>query len=65
MIASKLGIKELVPQFLDPELSYDDVKTGVSFASADSGFDDLTSMISNVIPVMKQIDLFKNYIQRL
>lgn len=65
MIASKLGIKELVPQFLDPELSDDDVKTGVSFASADSGFDDLTSMISNVIPVMKQIDLFKNYIQRL
>ncbi|CAK9313915.1 unnamed protein product [Citrullus colocynthis] len=65
MVASRLGIKELVPPFLDPKLSDDDVKTGVSFASAGSGFDDLTTAISKVIPVMKQIDLFKSYIQRL
>ncbi|CAK9315641.1 unnamed protein product [Citrullus colocynthis] len=65
MVASKLGIKELVPSFLDPILSDDDIKTGVSFASAGTGFDDLTAAISKVIPVMKQIDLFKNYIQRL
>ncbi|XP_004143225.1 GDSL esterase/lipase At2g30310 [Cucumis sativus] len=65
MVASKLGIKELVPPFLDPELSDDDVKTGVSFASAGTGVDDLTAAISKVIPAMKQIDMFKNYIQRL
>ncbi|CAK9314601.1 unnamed protein product [Citrullus colocynthis] len=53
MVASKLGIKELVPPFLDPKLSDDDVKTGVSFASAGTGFDDMTAAIS------------KNYIQRL
>lgn len=65
MVASKLGIKELVPPFLDPKLSDDDVKTGVSFASAGTGVDDLTAAISKVIPTMKQIDMFKNYIQRL
>ncbi|XP_023533087.1 GDSL esterase/lipase At2g30310-like [Cucurbita pepo subsp. pepo] len=65
MVASRLGIKELVPPFLDPKLSNDDVKTGVSFASAGTGFDDLTATISKVIPVMKQIDLFKNYTKRL
>ncbi|XP_022947805.1 GDSL esterase/lipase At1g06990-like [Cucurbita moschata] len=46
MVASKLGIKELVLPFLDPKLSNDDAKTGVSFAS-------------------RQIDMSKNYIQRL
>ncbi|XP_022138897.1 GDSL esterase/lipase At2g30310-like [Momordica charantia] len=65
MVASKLGIKDLVPPFLDPKLSDDEVKTGVSFASAGTGFDDLTAIVPKVIPVMKQIDLFKNYIQRL
>ncbi|XP_038902163.1 GDSL esterase/lipase At2g30310-like [Benincasa hispida] len=65
MVASKLGIKELVPPFLDPELSDDDVKTGVSFASAGTGLDDRTAAISTVIPAMKQIGMFKNYIQRL
>ncbi|KAL0537667.1 hypothetical protein IC582_026650 [Cucumis melo] len=65
MVASKLGIKELVPPFLDPELSDDDVNIGVSFASAGTRVDDLTAAISKVIPAMKQIDMFKNYIQRL
>lgn len=65
MVASKLGIKDLVPPFLDPKLSDDEVKTGVSFASAGTGFDDLTAIVSKVIPVMRQIDMFKNYIQRL
>ncbi|CAK9314990.1 unnamed protein product [Citrullus colocynthis] len=65
MVASRLGIKEFVPPFLDPKLSNDDVKTGVSFASAGTGFDDLTAAITRVIPVMKQINLFKNYTERL
>ena len=65
MIASKLGIKELVPPFLDPKLSNDDMKTGVSFASAGTGFDNLTTAISKVIPMIKQVDFFKNYTQRL
>ncbi|CAK9314602.1 unnamed protein product [Citrullus colocynthis] len=65
ILASTLGIKELVPAFLDPKLSDDDLRTGVSFGSAGSGYDDLTTTRSGVIPVLKQIDLFENYIQRL
>ncbi|CAK9314600.1 unnamed protein product [Citrullus colocynthis] len=45
MVVSKLGIKELVPPFLDPKLSDDDVKTGVSFAFAGTGYDDLTASV--------------------
>ncbi|XP_008463972.2 GDSL esterase/lipase At1g06990 [Cucumis melo] len=65
LLASRLGIKELVPAFLDPNLSDDDLRTGVSFGSAGSGYDDLTTTISGVIPVLKQIDLFENYIKKL
>ncbi|XVE80961.1 hypothetical protein DITRI_Ditri15bG0023700 [Diplodiscus trichospermus] len=50
-LASFLGIKDAVPPFLDPNLSDDELRTGVSFASAGSGFDDLTTTLSNVIPV--------------
>ncbi|KAK8356648.1 hypothetical protein V6Z11_A05G371300 [Gossypium hirsutum] len=41
-VASSLGINP----FLDPNLSNDDLCTGVSFASADSGYDDLTTLLS-------------------
>ncbi|XVF65111.1 hypothetical protein PTKIN_Ptkin09bG0220500 [Pterospermum kingtungense] len=45
-LASSLGIKEAVPPFLDPNLSDDELRTGVNFASAGSGFDDLTTLLS-------------------
>ena len=64
-LASFLGIKEAVPPFLEPNLSDDELRTGVSFASAGSGYDDLTTMLSNVMPVSKQVDLFKSYIDKL
>ncbi|KAK6271693.1 hypothetical protein POUND7_008776 [Theobroma cacao] len=64
-VASFLGIKEAVPPFLEPKLSEDELCTGVSFASAGSGYDDLTTKLSNVIPVSKQIQLFKSYIVKL
>jgi hypothetical protein len=44
--ASYLGLKELVPPYLDPNLSDDELMTGVSFASAGSGFDPLTPTLS-------------------
>lgn len=65
LIASFLGIKDLVPPYLDPRLSDDEIKTGVSFASAGSGYDDLTTIISNVIPVSTEVDMLKSYIKRL
>lgn len=64
-IASVLKIKDTIPPFLDPNLSANDLRTGVSFASAGSGYDDLTTLLSNVIPVWKQADQFKLYIEKL
>ena len=64
-LASFLWIKEAVPPFLEPNLSEDELRTGVNFASAGSGYDDLTTMLSNVIPVSKQVQLFKSYIDKL
>ncbi|KAM7256086.1 hypothetical protein ACFE04_011827 [Oxalis oulophora] len=63
--AAVLGIKDSVPAFLDPNLSDEDIRTGVCFASAGSGYDDLTPKVFNVIPISKQIDMFKKYIERL
>ncbi|KAJ8768811.1 hypothetical protein K2173_023715 [Erythroxylum novogranatense] len=64
-IASKLGIKDTVPAFLDPKLAEKELLTGVSFASAGSGYDDVTSLAPNVIPFPKQVEMFKNYTSRL
>ncbi|KAE8659928.1 GDSL esterase/lipase [Hibiscus syriacus] len=64
-IASFLRIKDEVPPFLKPTLSENELRTGVSFASAGSGFDDLTTRVSNVIPVSKQVDMFKSYVEKL
>lgn len=44
--AEKLGIKELVPAYLDPDLQMEDLRTGVNFASAGAGYDSLTSSIA-------------------
>ena len=65
LLAKSLGIKDIVPAFLDPTKSNDELLTGVSFASAGSGFDDLTIAASGVLSMTDQIELFKNYIQKL
>ena len=41
--ALALGIKETIPAYLDPELTSDDLITGVTFASVGSGYDNATS----------------------
>ncbi|WMV49112.1 hypothetical protein MTR67_042497 [Solanum verrucosum] len=45
-IARYVGVKEYVPPYLDQNLSIEELKTGVSFASAGTGFDPLTPKIS-------------------
>ncbi|XP_074372271.1 GDSL esterase/lipase EXL5-like [Apium graveolens] len=42
----ELGIKQLLPPYLDPSLSTDDLKTGVNFASGGAGFNPLTSELA-------------------
>lgn len=44
--ASYVGVKDYVPPYLDPNLSIQDLMTGVSFASAGTGFDPVTPKIS-------------------
>lgn len=64
-VASFLGIKQTVPPSEDPKLTNDDIRTGVSFASAGSGYDDMTTVLTGVIPVSKQLGMFKSYIAKL
>ncbi|PKA49644.1 GDSL esterase/lipase [Apostasia shenzhenica] len=64
-LASYMGIKEELPPYLDWSLGEDELTTGVSFGSAGSGLDRLTAKMSGVIPVLNQLDYFRNYIDRL
>ncbi|BBG94795.1 GDSL-like Lipase/Acylhydrolase superfamily protein, partial [Prunus dulcis] len=62
---SGLGIKELLPPYLDPNLQSPDLPTGVCFASGSSGYDPLTPTITGTLSVFKQLELFKEYIVKL
>ncbi|XP_024924369.3 GDSL esterase/lipase At5g42170-like isoform X2 [Ziziphus jujuba] len=57
LIVEELGIKELLPAYLDPNLKLNNFPTGVNFASSASGFDPLTSKLL--------LELFKEYIGKL
>uniref|UniRef100_A0ACD5VRM9 Uncharacterized protein n=1 Tax=Avena sativa TaxID=4498 RepID=A0ACD5VRM9_AVESA len=65
LLNEKLQLKEFSPPYLDPNLSDEDVMTGVNFASAGSGFDERTSHLSHTLPLSTQVDLFEEYLQRL
>ncbi|CAA0817841.1 GDSL esterase/lipase [Striga hermonthica] len=64
-IAKYIGLKEYVPPYLDPNLSIEELMTGVSFASAGSGYDPLTPVISSVISFSEQLEHFKSYRAKL
>ncbi|XAR61631.1 Triacylglycerol lipase [Bertholletia excelsa] len=64
-IVEELGIKELLPAYLDPSLQTEDLTTGVDFASGGAGYDPLTSESSNAISMSGQLDLFKEYTAKL
>ncbi|VFQ71786.1 unnamed protein product [Cuscuta campestris] len=63
LLASALGIKDSVPPFLQPYLPKEELLTGVSFASAGSGLDELTTIASRVIPMSQQVTMFQKYIE--
>ncbi|XP_061353765.1 GDSL esterase/lipase EXL3-like [Gastrolobium bilobum] len=65
LIVEELGIKELLPAYLDPNLKSSDLATGVCFASGGAGYDPLTSQLASAIPLSGQLDLFKEYIGKL
>ncbi|XP_031485337.1 GDSL esterase/lipase At5g45950 [Nymphaea colorata] len=64
-IAEALGIKYAIPPFLKPGLRREELIHGVSFASAASGYDDLTANLTNVLPIRKQIQYLMHYMVQL
>ncbi|KAF5200557.1 GDSL esterase/lipase [Thalictrum thalictroides] len=61
LTAESLGIKMMIPAFLDPKLKKEDLLTGVSFASSASGYDNLTAQLTNVLSVSKQLEYLRHY----
>ncbi|TMW99384.1 hypothetical protein EJD97_002633 [Solanum chilense] len=64
-LVEELGIKDLLPAYLDPTLQSEDLITGVNFASGGAGYDPLTSELAKVISLDGQVILFKEYIVKL
>ncbi|KAF2617731.1 hypothetical protein F2Q68_00040921 [Brassica cretica] len=60
-----LGIKSVVPAYMDPKLQPDDLLTGVCFASGGSGYIPMTPTYLNVIPMLHQLTYFQHYIARV
>ncbi|CAF2202296.1 hypothetical protein BRARA_G03390 [Brassica rapa] len=65
LIAEELGIKSVVPAYLDPSLKTEDLLTGVSFASGGSGYDPLTPKLVAVISLEDQLKYFEEYIEKV
>ncbi|XXG61465.1 hypothetical protein AAC387_Pa05g0072 [Persea americana] len=65
ILASYVCLKETIPPYLDKSLSDNDLLTGVSFASAGSGYDPLTPSLSRVIDMPKQLDYFREYLKMI
>ncbi|CAI9301952.1 unnamed protein product [Lactuca saligna] len=65
LIVEELGIKEVLPPYLGPSLPIEDLRTGVNFASGGGGYDPLTSQLASVISLPGQIELFKEYLEKV
>ncbi|KAM0967620.1 hypothetical protein FF1_016132 [Malus domestica] len=65
LVVEKLGIKELLPAYLDPNLHPNDLLTGVSFAVGATGYDPITAQIVAVTPLSNQLRQFEEYIRKL
>ncbi|GAB4848447.1 hypothetical protein Ancab_003148 [Ancistrocladus abbreviatus] len=61
LLAEELGIKELLPPYLDPTLQVNDLLTGVNFASGAAGYDPLSAQVASALSLTDQLKLFKEY----
>lgn len=64
-LAASLGLKELLPAYLDPSVTDTDLLTGVSFASAGSGLDDQTIRLTQTLSVPTQLNYFDEALERI
>ncbi|KAJ4965148.1 hypothetical protein NE237_016997 [Protea cynaroides] len=69
LLVEALGIKELVPPYLDPNLSMQDLLTGMRFLSSDSiAFSVKNFCVRNdqmAMTLLKQLKLLEEYIEKL
>ncbi|XP_031400195.1 GDSL esterase/lipase EXL3-like [Punica granatum] len=65
MLAELVGVKELLPAYLDPNLQIQDLLTGVSFASGAAGYDPQTSETARALSLSDQLDLYKESIAKI
>ncbi|XP_022727893.1 GDSL esterase/lipase At2g04570-like [Durio zibethinus] len=64
-ISEAFGLKGAIPAYLDPGYSISDFATGVTFASAGTGYDNATSDVLSVIPLWKELEYYKDYQTKL
>ncbi|XP_009405953.2 GDSL esterase/lipase At2g40250-like [Musa acuminata AAA Group] len=65
-IVSALGLKDLLPPYSEADrLDLSNIATGVSFASAGTGLDDLTASQSQVMTMAEELSNFAAYTKRL
>jgi len=64
-LSQKLGIKDLLPAFLDSQVTDNDLLTGVSFGSGGSGLDSQTVALAKVLDLGTQFQLFEQTLLRI
>ncbi|CAN1322968.1 GDSL esterase/lipase At5g42170 [Linum perenne] len=60
-----LGIKDLLPPYLDPNNGVNDLLTGVAFASGGCGFDPESPKLLMALSIPDQLKLFQEYKEKL
>lgn len=61
LLVEAFGIKELLPPYANPNLSPEELLTGVCFAVGGVGYDPLTSQLALVPQLFDQLDKFQEY----
>ncbi|KAK1610054.1 hypothetical protein QYE76_033727 [Lolium multiflorum] len=65
MLASRFGVKELLPPYVGNDLELTDLLTGVAFASGGSGYDPFTSVPATATTSTGQLESFLDYKEKL
>ncbi|KAI8529614.1 hypothetical protein RHMOL_Rhmol12G0238600 [Rhododendron molle] len=63
--ADTLGFTTYPPAYLSPQASGKNLLIGANFASAASGYDDKTAIMSHAIPLTQQLQFYKEYQAKL